>query len=104
MKVDPNHQKPVCNPSVHCSRVNVALLSVLMYVTEVYGDRHQARLAFFQKVFAGTGCLVPLVLVIVIALGGRHNHHHHVSERSHQGEIDPFFQYGQLQVRNQTNL
>ena len=79
-------------------RVNVALLSVLMYVTEAWGDRHPAHLALIQKLFAGTGYALPLILVVVIAVGGQESHHHRVEERSHRGQIDPFFQYGQLQA------
>ena len=84
---------------MYASRVNVALLSVLMYVTEVYGDTNPARLAKLQKLFGGTGFVVPFVLVVIIALGGQGSKHHaRLQERSHRGKIDPFFQYGQLQA------
>ena len=36
---------------MYASRVNVALLSVLMYVTEVYGDTNPARLAKLQVLY-----------------------------------------------------
>ena len=74
---------------MYASRINAALLSMLLYLCEIYEEQ---KFKLIQRIFAVVGVVFPLVLVVVIALSGDR------MMSTAENKVDPFFQYGSTQA------
>ena len=75
---------------MYASRINTALLSMLLFLCEVYPE---SRVRYFQKAFAFMGLTAPLVLVVIIASAVQAETGMHGAQK-----VNPFFQYGETQA------